>query len=338
MTKRIQIIISIMAVSVLGLSAMAQQNVTIKPGDDVNAILETVVDEDSTITFEAGYYVITRDGSSSDLLTPPPGTTVRGAGSGFDPAKATILDCAYTMDSAIKIDDGMDGITIENLTVLHTIDSIIEVDPGSFDNTLNNVWAVMSSNHILYIADDGEIALNDCVLGWCTGDTIFLNDPGPTIATLTNCDIFLGNSDIVEGEAGTEMFLRNCILYAGNGSNDIEADGGWVSVASSVGWDPFDGDEPGNLPMTLGRLDVNGDSFIDESCVGEDPLYVKAPGPVGGGVGHKMSQMDLHLQEGSPALTAGSTSFDADSLPTGDPTYAGSQGPAPVDVGNWSIY
>lgn len=338
------ITLTVLTISILGLTATAQQNVTIKPGDDVLAILDTVVDPGSTITFEPGYYLVTRraDGSGpNDLLRPPPGTTIRGAGSGFDPATATILDCGYTFDSAIKIDDGIDGVTVEDLTITRTIDALIEIDAGSFDNTINNVWALKAMSSLVF-NDGGDIALNYCVLGWSSGDVVFCDDVTvPSTTVLTNCDIFLGNSDIVESESGSELYLRNCILYAGNGSNDIQIDGGWIVVRASVGWDPFDGDPPGLYPggmPLLGRLDLNGDPDVGDNCVGEDPMYVKPPGPVEGGVGYKADEMDLHLKEGSPALTAGSTSFDAEHNPTGDPTFAGSQGPAPVDVANWPIH
>ena len=77
---------------------------------------------------------------------------------------------------------------------------------------------------------------------------------------------------------------------------------------------------------------------MDETNVGDDPLYVKGPGPVEPFVAHTAEEMDLRPRPGSPALTAGSTSFDENHNPNGNPTYAASQGPAPAGVGNWSIY
>lgn len=335
MTRRITL--SILAISLLGLSVSAQ-DVVIKPGDDVLAILQPFENvPDSEILFEPGYYLVTMDPSetgSDDLIRVAPGTTIRGAGSGFDPATATIIDCGYTFDSAIKIDDGVDGITVENITLTRTIDALIEIDAGAFDNTFNNVWAVKAMSSI--VDSDADATFENCVFGWASGDVIYAGDPGPAILVFTNCDIFLGHGDLVESAAGTEIYLRNCILFAGPGagSNDLEVTGGWIVVRSSVGWDPVDGDPPGFEPgVRLGRLDLNGDPDVDETNVGEDPLYVKPPG-----MGYKPDTMDLHLQDGSPALTAGSTSFDDEHKPTGDPTFAGSQGAAPVDVGNWSIY
>jgi len=185
--------------------------------------------------------------------------------------------------------------------------------------------------------DASDATFTNCVFGWAQSDTIALNGAGT--ATFTNCDIFLGDSDIVEVDEDSWAVLRNCILYAGNGSNDLEVTAGWITARSCVGWDPFDEDPAGFEPgVRLGRLDLNGDPDVDDTCIGEDPLYVKPPGPVSPGVGYKAAAMDLHLQEGSPALTAGSTSFDEEHNPSGDPTYAGSQGPAPADIGNWSVY
>ncbi len=329
-----RISIQVFILSIIGLSAMAQQNVTIKPGDDVVGIIQTVVDAESTITFEAGYYkLVPKEDETGrpDLMRLPAGTTVRGAGSGMDPSTATILDCGFAFDSAIKIDDGIDGCLFEDFTAINAVDSIIEFDAGSFDNTFNNVWALKAMENVIDINDTAEAAFNFCVLGWATGDTV--NLAGSSIGVFTNCDMFLGMSDIIEAADTSEAILKNCILYAGPGANDIETLG-FISVVHCVGWDPLDSDPSGITGMLMGRLDVNGGAvWIDDYSIGEDPLYVAAPG-----MGFTATTMDLHLQSGSPALTAGNTSFDENLDPTGDPTFAGSQGATPADVGNWSIY
>ena len=324
-----QITLSLLIVSLLGLTVMAQQNVTIKPGDDVLAILETVVDPNSTITFDAGYYLVTphADGTPTDFLTPPPGTTIRGAGSGMDPSTATIIDCAVTFDSAVKILEGFDGITVENMTLMRTFDEVIETDAGSFDITFNNIWGLKGGESVVGVI--GEANFNFCVFGWSTDKecTIMTEEAGRAI--FTNCDIFLGSNDLVEADGDSEMVFRNCILFAGPGDNDLNGSG-FITVVASVGWDPTSDDQT----QGLGGLDLAGAGvFIEDTAIGEDPLYVKPPG-----MGFSTKTMDLHLQEGSPALTAGSTSFDDDHRPTGDPTFVGSQGAAPVDVGDWSIY
>ena len=137
-------------------------------------------------------------------------------------------------------------------------------------------------------------------------------------------------NDLIEAEGGEAIF-RNCIFYAGNGNNYLENDGsGKVVVRSSVGWDPFSSDAPGITESLFGRLrlDDAGGVFpdVDGSNVGEDPQYVRPPGQIAPGVGVVAEEMDLRLREGSPALTAGSTSFDVNGEPNGSPTFAGSQG------------
>ena len=197
----------------------------------------------------------------------------------------------------------------------------------------------MSSGDGLVRNEGGDIAFNFCAFGWTEADVIHTDAASVTV--MTNCDLVLGDSDIVEAEADAQLILRNCIVYAGNGANDIEVDGGLIVVRASVGWDPFDGDPPGFEPgIRLGRIDLNGDPDVDDTNTGEDPLYVRQPGPSPDGPAYKMSEIDLHLQEGSPALTAGSTSFDDNHNPTGDPMYAGSQGLAePIaDVTSWSVF
>lgn len=327
-------VIHAVILSLIGLSAMAQQNVTIQPGDDVVGIIQTVVDVGSTVTFEAGYYKVTpkEDGTGRpDLMRLPPATTVRGAGSGMDPSKATIIDCGYAFDSVIKIDDNVDGCTFENMTLLNVIDAVIEFDAGSFDNTFNNVWALKAMGNTIDMNDSSEAVFNFCVFGWASGDAV--NLAGTSYGVFTNCDMFLGSSDIIETADTSEAKLMNCIIFAGPGANDIETTG-FMSIIHCVGWDPIDGDPAGISGALMGRLDVNGgNAWIDEYSVGEDPLYIAPPG-----MGFTAATMDLHLQEGSPALTAGNTSFDEDDFPTGDPTFAGSQGPAPVNVSSWSLY
>lgn len=337
MNKRL--ITAVLSISLVGLSATAQQNITIRPGDDAVAMVLSVVDPDSTITFEAGYYKVAPKGYSGaegrpDFIRMPPGTTIRGAGSGLDPTRGTIIDCGYAYDSAIKIDDNIDGVVVENITFMNCIDTVLEFDTGSFENTFNNVWAIKSHESCVDMNGSAEAEFNFCVFGWSGADAVNLNDT--SFGVFRNCDIFLGTSDIVEAAGASEAVLLNCIIYAGPGSNDIESSGGFITVANSVGWDPVDSDPPGVTLNLMGRIDLNGAGlFIDlDNNVGEDPLYVAPPG-----MGFTAETMDLRLQEGSPALTAGSTSHNADYEPTGTPTFAGSQGLADTThVKTWSLF
>lgn len=327
-------------------SGFAQQNVTIGPDDDVFAILETVVDFDSTITFEAGYYQLVPPADTTgkhSLIQPPAGTTIRGAGSGMDSSNATILDCQMLFEHGIEIGDAADTVTVENLTIIHTYDDLLAIGQDVVDITFNNVWALKTHGDCVEI-DGGEVQFNFCVFGWSGADTVHNDNDTVVEAVYTNCDIFLGESDLVDVDNG-RIVLRNCIVYAGNGTNDVFNDNGpdgRTIVRASVGWAPFDGDPPGITEELWGRLDVESDTDIlpdvDNTNIGQDPMYIKPPGQAGPGVGYLASELDLHLHPESPALTAGNTEFDAEHNPIGEPTFAGSQGVGEVGVDHWQIF
>jgi hypothetical protein len=327
---KLQTILMIFVVCLSSLAAMAQQEITIRPGDNVYEVLQTVVEPGSTIAFEPGLYKIfppaDRTGST-DLIVPPPGTTIRGAGFGFNPEEDTILDCQSLFRHGFFINDDAKGVTVGDLTITNTYGNLMYINGDASDVNFDNVWAVRSLLRCVE-NDGGEVNFNFCVLGLASDDVIF-NDDNTERTTFTNCDIFLCENDLIEAQAGEAVF-RNCIFYAGNGNNYLENNGGKVVVRSSVGWDPFSSDAPGITESLFGRLrlDDAGGVFpdVDGSNVGEDPLYVRPPGQIAPGVGVVVEEMDLRLREGSLALTAGSTSFDANGEPNGLATFAGSQG------------
>ena len=327
---KIQTILMTSVLCLSSLTALAQQNITISPGDNVYEVLQTVDESGSTITFEPGLYKIfppaDRTGST-DLFVPPPGTTIRGAGLGFNPQENTILDCQSLFRHGFDLGGDSDGVTVADLTITNTYGNLVYITGGASDVNFENVWAVRSLLRCVE-NDGGEANFRFCAFGLASDDAIF-NDDNTDRTTFTNCDIFLCENDLIEAQAGEAVF-RNCIFYAGNGNNFLENNGGKVIVRSSVGWDPFPGDAAGITESSFGglRLVDEGGVFpdVDNSNVGEDPLYVKPAGQIAPGVGVMVEEMDLRLQEGSPALTAGSTSFDANGDPNGSPTFAGSQG------------
>ncbi|MCP4611172.1 MAG: hypothetical protein GY845_20885 [Planctomycetes bacterium] len=324
---------TILIASVLCLSslAFAGQDITISPGDNVYEVLQTVTEPDSTITFEPGLYKIFPPADSTgttDLFEPPAGTTIRGAGFGLNPEEDSILDCQSLFRHGFDLGDDSDGVTVGNLTITNTYGNLIYLGSGAVDVNFDNVWAVRS----LYrcVENDGaEANFYFCVFGLASDDVIF-NDDNAVRTSFMNCDIFLCENDLIEAEGGEAIF-KNCIFYAGNGNNYLENDkSGKVVVRSSVGWDPYSGDATGITGTLFGRLRLvdAGGVFpdVDDSNVGEDPNYIRPPGQVAPGVGVEAEEMDLRLQEGSIALTAGSTSFDENGEPNGSPTFAGSQG------------
>ena len=327
---KIQTILITSVLCLSSLTAVAQQNITITPADNVYEVLQTVTEPGSTIRFEPGLYKIfppAGSTGSTDLFEPPAGANIRGAGFGFNPEEGTILDCQSLFRHGFDLGGDSDGVTVGNLTITNTYGNLIYINGGASDVIFENVWAARSLLRCVE-NDGGEANFNFCVLGLAADDVIF-NDDNTDRMTFTNCDIFLCENDLVEAQAGEAVF-RNCIFYAGNGNNYLENNGGKVVVRSSVGWDPYSSDAPGITQDRFGRLrlDDKGGVFpdVDSSSVGEDPLYVKPPGQIAPGVGVVVEEMDLRLQEGSPALTAGSTSFDANGDPNGSPTFAGSQG------------
>ena len=327
---KIQTIFTTIVLCVFSLAAFAGQNITIAPADNVYEVLQTVTEPDSTITFEPGLYKIFPPADTTgtrDLFVPPPRTTIRGAGFGFNPEEDTILDCQSLIRHGFDLGGDSDGVTVANLTITNTFGNLIYISGGADDATFENVWAVRSLLRCVE-NDGGQVNFNFCVFGLASDDVLF-NDDNNDQMTFTNCDIFLCENDLIEAQAGEAVF-RNCIFYAGNGNNFMENNGGKVVVRSSVGWDPYSNDVPGITQDRFGRLrlDDKGGVFpdVDNSNVGEDPLYVKPAGQIAPGVGVMVEEMDLRLREGSPALTAGSTSFDANGDPNGSPTFAGSQG------------
>ena len=327
---KIQTILMTSVLCLSSLTAVAQQNITISPGDNVYEVLQTVIEPDSTITFEPGLYKIfppVNSTGSTDLFVPPPGTTIRGAGFGFNPEEDTILDCQSLFRHGFDLGGDSDGVTVGDLTITNTYGNLVYITGGASDVNFENVWAVRSLLRCVE-NDGGEVNFNFCVFGLASDDVIF-NDDNTERTTFKNCDIFLCENDLTEAQAGEAVF-RNCIFYAGNGNNLLENNGGKVIVRSSVGWDPFSSDAPGITESLFGRLRLDDKSGVfpdvDNSNVGEDPLYVRPPGQIAPGVGVLVEEMDLRLREGSPALTAGSTSFDANGDPNGSPTFAGSQG------------
>ncbi len=311
-----------------------QQNVTIAPGDDVIDKLATVTDPGSTITFEAGHYKLVPkadiEGDKLKFLDLPGGTTVQGAGGGLDPSNSTILDLGYRFADGIFIQNGGD-VTLEGFTIMGTVNETFRITNDSNNNLIRDVWVLKSQDQMLHIKSTVGTVFENCVFGYALSEIIQADDPGETI--YRNCDFFACVEQIAIATDGANLLFQNCIFYTGSGiANDIiESNGGVIDIRSSILWDPIeDGSE---VTAMNGGINVDPVS-LDESVIGEDPQYVVAPT-----FGVPFGDFNLHLQEGSAALTAGSENFE-DSFPfnpTGPETYAGSQGIA-VAIPDWMIH
>ena len=188
---KIQTILMTSVLCLSSLTALAQQNITISPGDNVYEVLQTVDEPGSTITFEPGLYKIFPPASrtgSTDLFVPPPRTTIRGAGFGFNPQEDTILDCQSLFRYGFDLGGDSDGVTVADLTITNTYGNLIYITGGASDVNFENVWAVRSLLRCVE-NDGGEVNFNFCVFGLASDDVIF-NDDNTERTTFTNCDIF----------------------------------------------------------------------------------------------------------------------------------------------------
>ncbi len=330
-----------LTVVLISQTAFAQQTVNIAPGDDVAQMLANVTEEGSTITFEAGFYsVLPTAGTKSQLITLPAGTTFKGAGNGFDPATATILDFEYNFSNGLRTAEGGFDILIEDITLLRCTGHILQARPGD-SITCNNVWMIGCFDELIEITGVLDFEFNNCVFGYDGDELIKAEGGGTSIMRFNNCDFFCSTVNLVEAEAGSDLLFNNCIFYTGSGvsSDNFENENGIIAIRNSIVFDAVPDDRENQFPspndggMTV--VGTNGELTIDDSDLGVDPLYVARPS-----FGNQLTEMDLRLQPGSPALTVGATSVDdfGDALPDSEPTFAGSQGPGPQKVGGWSLY
>ncbi len=324
-----------LTVSVTG---WAQQNVTINPGDDVMAILATVVDENSTVTFGPGRYNVTPDPNNptSDFFQPPTGSVIKGAGSGLDPANSTIIDLGYSFSNGFAVEQQAE-VLIEGMTIMRATVHVIQIEE-SFDVTFRDVWAFKAFDSLFNTDTGEEYKFENCLFSYCGDELLKCNDT-PAFVTFTNCDFSNSSGVLVECEGASEMIFRNCIFYSGSGSSTdaIVEDGGSVIIRNSVLYDAVDdgsmvAENDGGLNVVA---NISGIEFtLDQTNIGVDPMYVAPPT-----FGNGMADVDLRLMAGSPALTAGSDAFADDNITaSGSETFAGSRGPAGASVDHWALF
>lgn len=320
-------------------AALAQQEVHIAPGDDVAAILATVTEPGSRVTFEPGYYRVTPTaGTVSQVFDIPSDTTVIGAGGGFDPATSTILDMEYGFSNGFRTQEGALDIVVEGITLYRCIGHIVQARPGD-TITFNDVWMISCFDELIEITGVFDFNFNNCVFGYDGDELIKAEGGGTSIMRFVNCDFFCSVVNYVEAEAGSDLLFVNSIFYTGSGraSDNFENENGIITLRNSIAYDAVPDDRVSEYPhpndggMTV--IGTNGEFTIDGSVTGEDPMYVVRPS-----FGNPLFSIDLRLQPGSPALTAGSTSWDEFGNATGEPTWAGSQGPGPDGVDTWSLF
>ena len=309
-------------VLVLSLGAYGQATVNVSPGDDINAAL-LQAGAGGTVIFAPGRY----DAAAADpsdrtayrITGDLEGITLQGAGSGLDPSTASIIDGeAWFLLVGLNI-EGVYDVTVEGLTFTNFSGVAFEPGGGCENVIFRDCWIVTCESGVqdagsgaagFWSGDEndltGMIQFEFCVFARGGDDATDIGDS--SAMSFVNCDFYDFDSDLIDNETVAAVFMRNCIFHAGEHNDDIESDPEFTEVSNSVLFDP-----PGD-GTELGGIEVK-DSAYAVDTIGEDPLYVNVGPHV------PLEELDFHLRAGSPALTAGK---DKD----GNPTFAGSQGPA----------
>ncbi len=304
----------------MGSSAYAQQTVNVSPGDDVEAAIAQA-GAGGTVVFAPGTYALfPNDIQQGDAVVVGPdlaGITFQGAGPGFDPNTASILDGnAGFLGSAFEIE--ADNVTVDGFTITNFWDDAVEVDGGN-NVEIRNCWIIANDGAVQTNNEAGlgatledisqAVRFRNCVIA--KGSDI-IEAFGNSFMALINCDIRDSGGDIFEPEEAGEILVRNCIIDRALNANDIQADGSSViEIQNSVFYNP--GEEDG-VPIDS-VFDLSGATFLDDASIFANPLYTNVNFDV------SILDWDFTLQPGSPALTAG---IDEN----GNPTFAGSAGPA----------
>lgn len=305
----------------LAAGASAQETVNVQPGDDLEAAVAQA-GPGGTVIFAPGVYNMLPSDLASDkgLVIGPEleGITLQGAGAGFGETSASILDGnGGFLGSAFLIeanDAVVDGFLLTNFW-----DESIEVEDAA-NVEIRNCW--MIANKYGIYADGAAGAAGDSPTdfsGWVrVVNCVFAKNLemikafDTSLLAIINCDIRDAGGDIFEPEQSGEIYVLNSIIDRGYFGNDLQNDGDSVITFDHTvfyGRDAEDG-----APIES-EFDLSGGIIITETCIFANPMYTNASFDV------SIRDYDFTLQPGSPALTAG---IGAD----GNPTFAGSAGPA----------
>jgi len=304
----------------LCLPAYGQTTVNVKPGDDIDAALAEA-GPGGTVIFAPGEYkpVSTNLGDRSPISIPAnlAGIQLIGAGSGFDPCTATIINGeAAFVESGLDIDSN--DVHVEGFTFYKIWDEGVVIGEGFENIEIKDCWFVrirngMESNSTSGITDDAALAFRqpravrfiNCVFARGGDDGSDLG--GASEYVFINCDFYDWGNDLMDNDGETLMLMQNCIFHAGTRDDDLKAkDPAVIETYNCVFWDPRDGAVDTGIQFT---------SVYEFDSVFDDPAYVNV------GPAVPDFELDFHLKPDSAALTAG---VDID----GNPTFAGSQGPA----------
>ncbi|MGC9328917.1 MAG: hypothetical protein ACP5I1_14880, partial [Candidatus Hinthialibacter sp.] len=292
--------------------------VNVSPGDDIESALYEAA-FGGTVIFAPGWYDLTPVDPGSQrgiyLSSAHENITLKGAGWGTDPATATILDGeAWFIDTAFRIETV--DVVIEGFTIVNIYDEAVECNSDAYNVEFRNCMFLAcdsgsDNDGTAGMGDfdffDEMIRFKNCI--FARGGDDGSDQEGDSAVLYQNCDFYDWDSDIFDHEDNSIIVAKNCIFHAGSLSDDLDGGSGTTEMLNCVFFDP-----PGEDADGLGGMAIEGGAY-EVDGVGGDPLYVN--------VGPHVFWLDLdfHLQEGSPALTAGK---DDD----GNATFAGSMGPA----------
>ena len=303
----------------LCLPAFGQITVNVQPGDDIQAALAEA-GAGGTVIFAPGEYtpVPTNLGGRDAMAIPGSlaGIRLMGAGSGFDPATSTIINGEPGfLESGLDIDAS--DVHVEGFTFYKIWDEGVVIGAGFENIEIKDCWFVRIRNGMESTSSSGitnpiasafeqpqAVRFINCVFARGGDDGTDLT--GASQYVFINCDFYDWGSDLMENEDDTLMLMQNCIFHAGTRSDDLDAGSGVIETWTCVFWDPG---------QSAGENGIQFANVVEFESLYDDPLYVNV------GPAVLDFELDFHLRADSLALTAG---VDKD----GNPTFAGSQGPA----------
>jgi hypothetical protein len=303
----------------LCLPSYGQNTVNVEPGDDISAALDEAGPGGTVIFAPGEYKVVATNSGGRDAIAISPdlaGIRLIGAGSGFDPSTSTIINGeSGFIESGLDIDAS--DVHVEGFTFYKIWDEGAVIGEGFENIEIKDCWFVRIRNGLESSSSSGvtdnfatafeqprAVRFINCVFARGGDDGTDLT--GTSQYVFINCDFYDWGSDLMENEDDTLMLMQNCIFHAGTRSDDLDAGSGVIETWNCVFWDP--GQTPGENGIQFANV-------IEFESLYDDPLYVNV------GPAVLDFELDFHLKADSPALTAGVDK-------NGDPTFAGSQGPA----------
>ncbi len=295
--------------------------VNVQPGDDLQAAVNQAGAGGAVIFAPGVYDILPADLSAGNAIVLNEnhiGITLQGAGSGFDPANATIFNGdAGFLGTAIRFEFAED-VTVEGFTFSSFWNAAINVN-DSLSVVIRDCWMMGNQRAINVSGLSGEydfdtpddfssmIQFYNCAMAKAQ-DLVDINDFSAVL--FMNCDARDAASDIFECEEDSITLIRNCIINAGFLSDDVQPEGNaFVEIFNTVF---FEADKPDGA---IDEMDHDGLALLDETVIYAEAMYVNA------NFAAALEEFDFHLTPGSPALTAGKDE-------NGAPTFAGSAGPA----------